>query len=546
MRRPTSAPGLEAEVHPLTSSVRHLSPLTRVRTSGVPLALRERTTGGLPVVLAALGLALVLAVAYLSLPLSGTDLSAAEAHRDFASRHPLTPIDLRWYGGIDQFGYSLLSQLVTVALGSRLAGALALVVSAPLFAQLLTRVGARRPYLGALAGTACIAANLVSGRIAYALGVAAGLTALVLLLSRRPVTAALAAALTAALSPVAGLFLGLVAVGLLLHRELRRSALALGALVAVVLLVQSLLFGDGGSNTISGKDARHAVALLLVVAVCVHVREVRVVALLAASLTVVLLLVPNPVGLAVMRLPVMFALPVLVAFVSRRLVAVVAVAGVLWYQPPLMTSDWTHRGEDVAQRGYFTPLADQLATLRPSGRVEVVPTRNSWEAAWVAGPELALARGWLRQADTRWNPLFFSGELTADAYRAWVRDNAVEYVAVPRTHVSWVGSRERDLLETPPPWLQQIWQDPNWRLFRVAEATPIVSAPAKTARLTEAALDFQAPRAGRYEVKVRWSRWLTAGEGVCVRRLGKWIELDVRTPGAVTLTSSLLPATGCS
>lgn len=533
-------------MHPATSSVRHLSPLTRVRTSGGPLPLHEPSPAALPVVLSALGLALVLAVVYLGLPLSGTDLSASEAHRDFAARHPLTPIDLRWYGGIDQFGYSLLSQLVTVALGSRLAGAVSLVVAAPLFAHLLTRTGARRPYLGALAGAACIAANLVSGRIAYALGVAAGLAALDLLLARRPVLAVLAAVLTVAFSPVAGLFLGLVAAGLLLRRELRRSALVLGAVVGVVLLTQSLLFGDGGTNTISGSDTRHAVALLLVVAVCVRAAEVRAVALLTAALTVVLLLVPNPVGLAVMRLPVMFALPVLVAFVSRRLVAAVAVAAVLWYQPPLMTSDWQNRGEDVSQRAYFTPLADQLAALRPTGRVEVVPTRNSWEAAWIAGPDVALARGWLRQADTRWNPLFFSGELTAEAYRAWVLDNAVEYVAVPQTHVSWVGARERDLLETPPPWLQQIWQDPNWRLFRVAEASTIVAAPAQRARLTEAALRFEAPQAGRYEVKVRWSRWLTAGEGVCVRRLGNWTELDVRAPGPVTLTSSLLPATGCS
>src|SRR5438128_2137843 len=64
-------------------------------------------------------LVVVLALSYLALPLMGTDLSAAEAHRDFARDHPLTPIDLRWYGGVDQFGYSLLSQHITALLGTR-------------------------------------------------------------------------------------------------------------------------------------------------------------------------------------------------------------------------------------------------------------------------------------------------------------------------------------------------------------------------------------------------------------------------------------------
>ena len=544
MHRPQTPAGLEAEVQPPAPPARHLSPLTKVRTRGPSGPLR--TTGALPVVAAALGLAVVLATVYLALPLSGTDLSAAEAHRDFAARHPLTPIDLRWYGGVNQFGYSLLSQLVTVALGSQLAGAVALVVASALLAHLLVRTGARRPYLAALAGAACIAANLVSGRIAYALGVAAALGALDLLLARRPVLASVAAILTAALSPVAGLFLGLVALGLLLRRELRGSALVVGAVTAIVLLVQALLFGDGGTNTISAKDTRHAVALLLLVAVLVGAREVRVVALVTAALTVTLLLVPNPVGLTVMRLPVMFAIPVLVAFTSRRLVAAAAVLAVLWYQPPLLTADWHHRGEDVAQRAYFTPLADQLAARHPTGRVEVVPTRDYWEAAWIASPDVALARGWLRQADTRWNPLFFQGKLTDEAYRAWVLDNAVQYVAVPRTHTSWVGARERKLLAAPPSWLQLIWEDPNWRLFRVADASSIVAAPGSLSSLSDAELRFDAPQAGRYEVKLRWSRWLTAGSGVCVRKQGNWTELDVKAPGTVTLTSSLLPATGCA
>ena len=67
----------------------------------------------------------LLVVAFLALPLSGTDLSAAVARADFASDHAFAPIDFSWFGGTNQFGYSLVSQYLMALLGARPAGALA-------------------------------------------------------------------------------------------------------------------------------------------------------------------------------------------------------------------------------------------------------------------------------------------------------------------------------------------------------------------------------------------------------------------------------------
>src|SRR5690349_22745089 len=162
-----------------------------------------------------------LGVAYLLLPLMGSDLAAQVARAGFFADHGYTPVDLRWYAGVDQLGYSLVSQPVMAALGVRVTGVLALAASAALLAVLMRRTGARRPWLGSLVGTACIAGNLVSGRVTYALGVAAGLAALVALtFPRWRVVAVLPALLAGATSPVAGLFTGLAGVALMLAGRL--------------------------------------------------------------------------------------------------------------------------------------------------------------------------------------------------------------------------------------------------------------------------------------------------------------------------------------
>ena len=43
----------------------------------------------------------------------------------------------------------------------------------------------------------------------------------------------------------------------------------------------------------------------------------------------------------------------------------------------------------------------------------------------------ALARGWLRQLDTKLNPIFYREGLNRLTYASWLADNAVRYVALP-------------------------------------------------------------------------------------------------------------------
>ncbi|MFC0533118.1 hypothetical protein [Phytohabitans kaempferiae] len=511
----------------------------------------------------------------------GPDLSAQVARAAFFADHGLTPIDFRWYGGTNQFGYSLVSQPVMALLGVRVTGALALVAAAVAFAALLVRAGAPRPLLGGLVGAVCIAGNLVSGRVTYALGVAFGLAALLALASRvrhRLPLAALLALVASATSPVAGLFVGLAGVALLLGRR-RPDGAVLAVAAAVPLAVTAALFGEGGWMNISRTDAVHAIVTSLVVAVLVG-GAVRAGALLSAGGVLAAALVHTPVGLNATRLATMFALPVLAACarvprmprgvrspriirshriigfpriharvrlprrIRQRLAAaglVATLGAVFWWQPPVSWADLGDRGSPTSDPAYFAPLLAELRERRPAGRVEIPPTRDYWEAAYVDG--VPLARGWLRQVDIARNPLFFetvpgaSGTgvaLTPERYRQWLAENAVTYVAVPDAKLSWIGRAEAELV---PRLLPEVWSGGHWRLYAVPDPTPIVAAPATLVTSDAATLTFDAPTGGEVRVRVRHSRWLTVDGGASLARDGAWTVARLPGPGRYTITS---------
>jgi len=138
----------------------------------------------------------------------GRDLSAQMAHAQLAESHWPAVLDLRWYGGFDPLGYSVLSPPVMALLGVRLTTALAYVASAVLFAALLQRLAVTRPVAGAIIGAVCLTGNLVTSRTTFALGLGLGLGALLAVVLGRAWVASVLSVLSALSSPVAGLFLG--------------------------------------------------------------------------------------------------------------------------------------------------------------------------------------------------------------------------------------------------------------------------------------------------------------------------------------------------
>ncbi|MGC4805631.1 hypothetical protein [Micromonospora sp. DT233] len=521
------------------------------------------------VVAVSTGFAAVLGVGYLLLPRMGSDLSAQVARADFFAAHGPALVDLGWYAGVQPFGYSLVSPPVMAVLGVRVTGVLALLGATAALAALLVRTDAPRPLLGGLVGVVTIAGNLVSGRVTYGLGVAFGLAALLALTlpahgppgrRRLRVGLAVAAALLAsATSPVAGLFVGLAGAALLLTRRYA-DGLLLGVGAAVPLAVTGLAFGDGGWMNISRTDTVRAVLASLLVAALVAYRPVRVGALLSAAGVLLAALVHTPVGLNATRLVVMFALPVLAAaarpprWATGRLPAALRrggvagtalaalLAAVCWWLPPAVPADLRSVGDPTSAPGYFAPLRAELARGGLTGRVEVPPTTNYWESALLDVP---LARGWLRQADIARNPLFFTAvpgaagtgvPLTAASYRAWLAEYAVQYVAVPDADLSWVGRAEAALVGSGLPYLTEVWSDAHWRLYAVAEPTPLVFPPGELVGQDDAALTVRAAGPGAIRLRVRHSRWLRVDGGARLGRDGAWAVVTVPGPGTYRVT----------
>jgi hypothetical protein len=500
----------------------------------------------IPVVVSA-----ALVVAFLSLPLSGTDLSAAVARADFASRHALSPIDFSWFGGTNQFGYSLVSQYLMALLGARPAGALAAFAASCCFSAILRRGRVVHPLAGSLVGTLCIFANLVSGRITFAIGIAFGLGCLLALgsPSRRiayPLAAVLAV-LCSGSSPVAGLFLLLCGVALGLTGRIRQGVL-LAVATLTPMLVIALIFGAGGWMQMTPVDAITGTVTSLAVGALVTPKQVRVAALLCAGGIVLAYVVHTPVGANAVRLPVMFALPLIVGLSERsRWVVLVSGAVVAALNPPLVVSDLDDGGDPANYPSYYAALNAELARQPHIGKIEVVMTPNYWESVYVAHDHL-LARGWLRQQDTAQNPLFFKNKApSAAAYREWLVDNGVAYVALP-SEVSWLGADERRAVHRAAAQvgvgsLRPVWGDAHWQLYRVAGSPGLVDGPATVTRANGGTIKLRFDHPGTALLRVNYNRWLSASHDACLFDAEGWTRVQAPHAGAVEITSSLHPST---
>jgi hypothetical protein len=494
-------------------------------------------------------LAAALAVAYLLLPRMGTDLAAQVARAHFFADHGWTPIDLRWYAGVDQLGYSLVSQPVMALLGVRVTGAIALVAATVTLAALLRRTGALRPFLAALVGAVCIAGNLLSGRVTYGIGVLFGLLALLALTyPKLRWLAAAAALLGSATSPVAGLFLGLIGVALVAGRRIT-DGLLVAVPAAIPLALTAGLFGDGGWMNLSHPEAFRAIVTSLVVALLVPHLPVRAAAILSAAGVLAAMAFHTPVGLNATRLVVMFALPILAGYAvvprfRRPAVLGVVLLAVCVWQPPVVVGDARDLGNPTADPAYFTPLRTRLAETHLTGRVEIPPTRDYWEAASLG--EIPLARGWLRQADIDRNPLFFTTvpgapgtgvALTSESYRAWLAEQAVQFVAIPDAEFSWPGRTEAAMVTAGLAYLTPIWSSTHWQLYAVDAPQPIVAPPATLVTQTASTVTFDAPTAGNIAIRVHYYRRLRVNAGGTAVRSGDWTLVRVPAPGRYTLTS---------
>jgi hypothetical protein len=501
------------------------------------LSLYRRSPG----TVAAGSIGVLFAAAYLLAEPMGRDLSAQLAHAKLAQSHWPELLNLHWYSGFNPLGYSVLSPPVTALLGVRLSTAVAYAASVVLFAALLPRTGVARPVAGAIIGAVCFTGNLAVTRTTFALGLAIALGALLALVSDRTRISSILCVLAALTSPVAGLFLG-IAGGALFLSGRRRDGAVLGVSALVPTIAIGLAFGNGGYQAFGSKQALLGfLGSLAVAGLCRRRPVIRWGGLLSAGLVAAAYVIKTPVGITATRLPELFAAPILVAVAAVPLTAVIAAAAsVVLLLPYSSITEVAERGDPALKAEFYAPLLDQLASLGAAGPIEVVPTRRRGEVAIVA-PVVPIARGWSRQLDTGRHPIFYNGSLSADTYRQWLDDNAIAHVALSNGPYDWAAVEEAALVRGGLPYLQEVWSNPTWTLYAVANPRPVTSWPGRVIGRDGASLTVSVPEAGEYVVRVHWSRYLSTSAG-CVRPAGGgWTTLVVEQPGTAKIEGSPLP-----
>ncbi|HLI32108.1 MAG TPA: hypothetical protein VKU89_05140 [Solirubrobacteraceae bacterium] len=556
--------------------------------SGRQRARGARQSPGARLPFAALALAAALLAGWLALSARTPDL-AAQYYRLWLYRHVgFALYDANWYAGHAIPGYSLLYQPLAALIGLRATGALAILCSVALFGAILRSLYGRGVPSAELFFAVAAAGDAWIGRLTFALGVTFALAAVLCLLrsrqARRRARRALRASsgccalLCAASSPVAALLLafGGASYGLatLLYehggrRRARALASYVGPLVWPAVLASvalEALFPEGGFEPYGGQSL--LVALLVCAAFVVALpRSARVLAIagLLYAAANILCEIPTPMGSNVVRYGVLLAGPLLLAALyggggegarglstsrvgrAGALIALVGIASWVLYGPITQTLEVV--GEASVRGAFYRPLERYLEEhVRGPVRIEVPFTRSHWEAALLA-PRYALARGWERQLDKRYNEALESPSLSPAFYRSWLDRNGVSYVALPAVPFDESSFPEVRLIRRGLPYLREVLRTRSWRIFAVADPAPLVvpltaGGGAQLTQMGHESFTVRVDRPGSYLVKLHYTTYWRVRSGSVQLREGPegFTELVARSAGTAQVGVSFSPA----
>jgi hypothetical protein len=543
--------------------------------------------------LPAVSLSAALAAAMLAWNPPVGDLAAQVFRTELFQRGGLAIWNGSWYGGHYTLTYSVLFPPLASLLGPRLVGTLAVVASSYLFDRLVRDRWGEAARWATLWFAAGVVTLLADGQLTFALGVAFGLASLRALQLGWTGPALLAATACALSSPVAAVFLAGVLLagigwpaidfirlsrgwrggggppwrrapqsGVRAHGGGRRDrtrgpertaslAAVWTASVALALTVIPNLVFPGAGEFPFAFSSYLAIPLWCGSALYItrdlaaeerQLRRVLIAYLLAAT---AIWLVPNAMGGNAVRLGALFGGPVLAAVVLARrprvpvwFLALFLAGGLYWQLTASVSQIARSVGDPSTASTYFAPVA---AWLRDHGgdaaRIEVPPTANHWESAYLA-PDFDLARGWLRQLDTTRDGIFYrdEGRLGDRAYRAWLHDNAIRYVALPDAPLDYSSQAERRLILRNPPYLEPRWSDTHWRVYEVRDPAPLVqplgTGEAGIRWLGHDGFALNVTRPGEFLVRVAFTPYwsIARGQGCLIRR-GDWTLARASRPG---------------
>ncbi|MGN6415091.1 hypothetical protein [Flexivirga sp.] len=497
--------------------------------------------------------AVVFALVYIFWTPQVPDL-AAQVARAKVARVGGTPVWWGgWFGGITLPSYSAFVPFSMATFGIRLTGVAAVILSA--YGGALLVRNAPRPRAGAVAIALAQAADLLNGRVTFTVGAAVGIWALVALRNRHEKTTVVLAFLSFLGSPLAGFFVGIIAIVVaILRQDLRRTALICAAALLAAGLAMAVLFPGTGRMPFPISDAAPAMLSCIVVFGVCHQKLIRATALLLAVSFLPLLVVPLAMGTNATRLAWLAAVPVIIAYAEIRdsLTWLCALVVAVWPVSDLVNQ--LHlAGQPSSSYVYYQPLATALKSDQQKvgaaaigRRVEVVDTKNHWGSVYLAS--FSIARGWDRQADQADNPIFYQqGLLNPVSYRQWLDSLAVGWVAVPKAPIDYASRDEAKLVLGGLPYLKLTWSNSDWRLFRVINPAPLATGgTVVTIDSHGATLDATANRP--IDLKVRYSAYIGAVDPrtkkpltACIVDNNGWLRVTLPVSRQVRLTSDFTP-----
>jgi len=500
--------------------------------------------------LPAVALSSVLAAVMLAWSPPVGDLAAQVFRAELFQRAGLAIWNGSWYGGHYTLTYSVLFPPLAALLGPQVVGSLAVVASSYLFDRLVRDRWDDDARWATLWFAAGVVTLLADGQLTFALGVAFALAALRALQLRRPRLGLVATAACALASPVAAVFLaGVLLLGSIEPGpRLSRAGLAAGALALALTLGLNLAFPDAGEFPFVFSSyvaiPLWCAGALIVLRGIPEERTLRRVITGYLVVATVIWLVPNPLGGNAVRLGALFGGPVLAAAALARRPRVapwflaLALAGSAWWQLTASVTQIARSvGDPSTEAEFFRPAARWLRAHGAEGmRIEVPPTANHWESAYLA-PSFDLARGWLRQLDTTRDGIFYDPDgLTHREYAAWLRHNAVSFVALPEAPLDYSSVAEARLIRSEPPYLVPRFRSPDWRIYEVRGAAPLVApldaGRARVRRVGRQGFALDVTRPGHFLVRVKFTPYwsISRGRG-CLMRRGEWTLARAESTG---------------
>ena len=508
--------------------------------------------------LPAVGLSALFTILVLTWDPHVRDLAAQTFRTELFERDGFAIWNASWYGGHYTLTYSVLFPPLGALIGPRLVGALAVVASSYLFDRIVRDHWGEAAHWATLWFGIGAVSLLLSGQLTFALGVAVGLLTVRLLQRGQRGPALVAAAACALSSPVAAVFLGGILLAVAISRRRLSGPLVWAGLLAIGIVgALNLAFPDSGQFPFAF-TSYVAVPLwcagaLLVTRGMPEEREFRAVVIGYLLASTVVWLAPNQIGGNAIRLGALFGGPLLAAILLTRrsranvlLIAPLLLGSLYWQQVAGVRAVAQSSGDVSVKASFYEPLRHWLrAHGGDEARIEVPPTTNHWESAYLA-PRFALARGWLRQVDTTRNDVFYDGHLTDTAYSRWLHANAVRYVALPHARLDYSARLERRLILADPPYLKLRWRSPGWRVYEVRNPAPLVvprdSGRARLLHLRPESFAVSVSRPGTFVVRERFTPyWSVSTKAACIAQAGDWTALRMTRPGRVRVSASFSP-----